>query len=75
MDDPKTDGDVGDYLSSMNDDWHKVAARTERVKAAAAANHVDLVIYVTEDDGSGSGFARPFADAAGRGSISAHGPG
>jgi hypothetical protein len=67
MDDPKTDGDVGDYLSSMNDNWHKVAARTKKVKAAAAANHADLVIYVTEDDGSGSGFARPFADAIGRG--------
>ncbi len=48
MDIPAFDGDYGDYRSAIIGDWHKTDARLQKLKQAAAANHADIVIYISE---------------------------
>jgi hypothetical protein len=48
MDAPIFNGDYGDYRSAIIGDWHKTDARVQKLKQAAAANHADIVIYISE---------------------------
>jgi len=51
MDPPKYDGDYGDYRSDLIGDWHQADARILKLKQAAHANHVDVLIYIIETIG------------------------
>jgi hypothetical protein len=48
MDAPVFDGDYGDYRSALIGDWHKTAARLDKLKQAARASHADILIYISE---------------------------
>lgn len=50
---PKFDPNIDTYTASIQGDWKTAAADLDLIKKAAAENHVDIVIYVTESVAGG----------------------